>query len=392
MTNTQRADRTHIGIFGRCNVGKSQLLNAIAGQEIAVVSSTEGTTTDPVYKSMELLPLGPVVLIDTAGLDDTTLVAKERIQKTNEVLRKIDIGLLVINETEDFSTEEKSILENFKSRNITYIIVQNKLDIASAKNPIADISVSAFEKIGIESLKEKIANLNITKRKYELLDGIVNPEEIIVLVTPIDKGAPKGRLILPQQQTIRGILDNHSASIVVQPEQVEFVLGCLKEPPALVITDSQVFGTVGKSIPSSIPLTSFSILFARYKGILSDTVNGILTVKTLNDGDKILIAEGCSHHRQCEDIGTVKIPKWLSVKTGKNLNFEFCSGGEFPDNLGEFSLVVHCGGCMLNDKEMIYRLSKVKEKNIPITNYGILISYIHGTLKRSIEIFPELEI
>ncbi|MCQ2604664.1 MAG: [FeFe] hydrogenase H-cluster maturation GTPase HydF [Spirochaetia bacterium] len=396
MNDTPSGERLHIALFGRRNAGKSSVINAITGQDLAVVSDVKGTTTDPVQKAMELLPLGPVVMIDTPGLDDEGQLGELRIKKAYQVLNKTDIALLVIDSQSGHSQEDDRILQRIKDKNIPYIIVMNKADIASDnfKNstlPENTIAVSAVTGYHINELKEMIARqIKPSDNGARIVSDLIHPGDIVILVVPIDKAAPKGRLILPQQQTIRDILDTRAITMVCQNTDLAQTLDSLKKPPVMVITDSQVFGEVSKVVPAGIPLTSFSILFARYKGNLTQAVKGVASLKTLKDGDRVLIAEGCTHHRQCNDIGTVKIPKFLAKCTGKQLNLEFCSGTEFPEDLTQYRLVVHCGGCMLNEREMKYRLRCAADENVPVTNYGILIAYATGILKRSVELFPDI--
>lgn len=419
LNATPSANRIHIGIFGRRNAGKSSLINAITGQNSAIVSEVQGTTTDPVLKSMELLPLGPVVVIDTPGLDDQGELGSLRIQKTYQILNKTDIALLIIDASTGMLPEDYTILKQIQAKNIPYLIVKNKVDLCSKKccsndscsnhginddtqrynasldnnhsKDIPVIAVSALTGENIHELKEFIASLAPKADKTRRIIGdLIQPSDFIVLVTPIDSAAPKGRLILPQQQTIRDILDTDATAIVVKETNLKQTLASLGRKPSLVVTDSQVFEQVSSIVPREIPLTSFSILFARYKGNLKTVVNGARALAQLNDHDQILISEGCTHHRQCEDIGTVKLPRWIKEHTGKNFRFAFTSGGEFPEDLSEYQLIVHCGGCMLNEREIQYRMRRAEDAGIPITNYGIAIAYMHGILERSIEIFPEL--
>lgn len=381
--NTPMSERLHIGFFGCRNAGKSSLVNAITNQEMAVVSEVKGTTTDPVKKSMELLPLGPVVIIDTPGFDDEGILGEKRVIKTKQILNRIDIAVLVVDGVVGLNEFDRQLTDIFKEKNIPYIIAYNKADITQVK---ADdgILVSAKTKMGIEELKEKIASLKTTENK-RIVGDLISENDIILLVTPIDKSAPKGRLILPQQMTIRDILDSNGISVVAKETQLEEALSRLK--PKMVITDSQVFGKVAEIVPNDIPLTSFSILMARYKGFLETAVKGAYTLDNLNDGDTVLISEGCTHHRQCEDIGTVKLPSWIREYTQKEISFEFTQGGDFPEDIEKYALIVHCGGCMLNEREMLYRMKCAEDKNVPITNYGTAIAHIKGILKRSVEIF-----
>lgn len=402
LNNTPSAERVHIGIFGRRNAGKSSVINALTGQSLAIVSDVKGTTTDPVLKAMELLPLGPVVMIDTPGLDDEGELGALRIQKAYQVLNKTDIAVLVVDGTIGMTGEDCAILDRIKDKQIPYVVVMNKADLIevsafSAQNIPASLSsdhviwVSAADKTNIHELKELIAALAPTEdNKLRIVGDLIHPSDFVILVVPIDKAAPKGRLILPQQQTIRDILEADATAIVVKEHELRETLDSLGKKPSLVITDSQVFAKVSADTPRDIPLTSFSILFARYKGNLKTVVNGARTLDTLEDGDTILISEGCTHHRQCDDIGTVKLPRWIQNHTGKHLNFEFTSGTEFPLELGKYKLIVHCGGCTLNEREMKYRIKCAEDAGIPMTNYGTAIAYMQGILERSIEIFPFL--
>lgn len=393
LNDTPRANRIHIGFFGRRNSGKSSLVNAITGQDLAVVSDIKGTTTDPVYKAMELLPLGPVVIIDTPGIDDEGALGELRVKKSLQVLNKTDIAVLVIDSLVGKTKEDEELIKIFDEKGINYIVVYNKADLMTKEIAKIDngIFVSAKTGYNIEELKERIAALSVGEGpKRRIVADLIKPLDFVVLVTPIDQSAPKGRIILPQQQTIRDILDTGATAIVVKDNEYQDTLNNLGKKPRLVITDSQVFQKVSQETPEDIHLTSFSILFARYKGILDIAVKGVKALESLEDGDIILISEGCTHHRQCEDIGTVKLPRWIRNYTKKELNFKFTSGTEFPENLSQYKLVVHCGGCMLNEREMKYRYKCAQDQNVPITNYGILISYIHGILKRSIAVFPDL--
>lgn len=398
LNNTPNADRVHIGIFGRRNAGKSSVINAVTGQNLAIVSDVLGTTTDPVYKAMEILPLGPVVLIDTPGLDDVGELGELRVQKAFQVLNKTDIALLILDVNSGFSKEEEKLLELVKAKNIPFVAVLNKTDIAKEdkikefekllkdKYNIENVVlVSAEKKDGIFELKEKIASLNTEKEKSPIISDLVCPGETAVLVVPIDESAPKGRLILPQQQTIRDLLDHNAMAAVTQVTTLAKTLESFKESPKIVVTDSQAFKEVAKIVPESVPLTSFSILFARHKGELSTLVKGVKAMDDLKDGDTVLISEGCTHHRQCNDIGSVKIPNAVKKYTGKNLNFEFTSGGEFPLDLSKYSLIIHCGGCMLNEREMKYRIACANDAGIPMVNYGVLLAQVNGILKRSLE-------
>lgn len=391
LTNVPTAQRIHIGIFGKRNAGKSSIINALTGQNAAIVSGHAGTTTDPVLKTMELLPLGPVVFIDTPGLDDTSALGAARIQKAYQILNKTDIALLVVDATEGLTKESELILDKIKLKQIPYLIVYNKSDKTTIDNISQfndGILVSAKYKGNIDSLKKRIGMLipDNTKDK-PIVKDLIKEQDFVVLVVPIDDSAPKGRLILPQQQTIRDILDKNGIPIIANEHTLESVLASLSKPPVMVITDSQIFEAVSKIVPTTIPLTSFSILFARYKGLLEQLVAGANSIDHLPDKPNILIAEGCTHHRQCEDIGTVKLPHWIEKHTKKEPIYTFSSGNEFPENLKPFDLIIHCGSCMLNEREMKYRLHCAKDENIPMTNYGMSIAYMHGILERAMEVF-----
>ena len=392
MNSAPSGERVHIAFFGKRNAGKSSIVNAITNQQLSIVSDVKGTTTDPVKKAMELLPVGPVVIIDTPGFDDEGELGLLRIKKTEETLAKTDVAILISDASGELSTQETEFINILKKRNVPYVIAYNKCDlinnIPDSNNDI--IYVSAKENINIEILKNAIAKKSVkTQSAKVLLGDLLNKDDIVVLVTPIDASAPKGRLILPQQQTIRDILDSNCISVVCQAEQLENTLKCINKKPKMVVTDSQAFGKVSKIVPTDIPLTSFSILFARYKGDLITQVKGAAALSKLKDGDKILISEGCTHHRQCGDIGTVKLPKWISEFSGSNIEFDFTSGGEFPKDLSPYKLVVHCGGCMLNETEMKYRIETATNTGVPIVNYGVAIAHINGILKRSLELFEE---
>ncbi len=386
-------ERLHIGFFGMRNAGKSSLVNAVTGQALSVVSDVRGTTTDPVRKAMELLPLGPVVIIDTPGIDDEGDLGKLRVQKALSVLNRTDIAVLVTDATRGLLPQELELVRSFKERNIHCITAFNKSDMLDSLPP-ADknsIYVSALENINIYELKEMIASLaEKQKTDKRIIAELIDPGDVIVLVVPVDSAAPKGRLILPQQQTIRDILDTGAFCMVTRETELEKTLASLSQKPKLVVTDSQVFGYVNRIVPAGIMLTSFSILFANYKGDLRQAVKGAAGLDSLKDGDTVLISEGCTHHRQCEDIGTVKLPAWIKKHTGKKLNFAFTSGGDFPADMSEYALAVHCGGCMLNEKEMKYRIRHCSQNGIPVTNYGIAIAHMHGILKRSLEPFPDI--
>ena len=392
LNQTPLANRIHIAFFGIRNAGKSSIMNALTNQNISVVSAIKGTTTDPVHKTMELLPLGPVNIIDTAGLDDEGTLGNLRIEKTLQVLNKTNIALLVIDSTQGFTTFDQQILQKITEKNIPYLIIYNKIDLVdefSTKFTLNEhsIALSALEKTGIESLKEKLAQLKPQANEKFILKDIIQAKDTVILVIPIDKAAPKGRLILPQQQVIRELLDIGATAIMTQDDNLADTLANLKTKPKLVITDSQAFGKVNKILPKDIELTSFSILFARYKGNLTKQVQAVKVLDTLQDNDNILIAEGCTHHRQCGDIGTVKLPNWIKKHTLAKINFHFCSGTEFPQDLSMYKLIIHCGGCMLNAQEMQYRLKKAHEEHIPMSNYGTTIAYLHGILNRSLHIF-----
>ncbi|MDP4132487.1 MAG: [FeFe] hydrogenase H-cluster maturation GTPase HydF [Bacillota bacterium] len=390
LNNTPSSERTHIGIFGRTNSGKSSLLNAITGQNLAIVSEVSGTTTDPIYKAMEILPLGPVMFIDTAGLDDDTFLGKMRTEKAYQVLNKTDIAIICVDINQGIGSFEKSLIDIIKLKRIPFIVVRNKLDTTSNSANLEyehDICVSSKTGKNITYLKELIGSLINPDDSKRLIKDLLKPQDIVVLVVPIDSSAPKGRLILPQQQTIRDILEAGALALVTKETELSSALEGLSKKPRMVITDSQAFKKVSEIVPSDIPLTSFSILFSRYKGNLKVMAEGAKSISNLKDEDTILISEGCTHHRQCEDIGTVKLPKWITSYTHKKLNFEFSSGGDFPLDLSKYSLIVHCGACMLNEKEVSFRLKTAIEKNIPITNYGTLIAYIHGILERTLEPF-----
>lgn len=387
LNSVPSGERIHIGFFGCTNVGKSSLLNAVTGQDNAIVSDVSGTTTDPVFKAMEILPLGACMIVDTPGIDDTSELGNVRVRKTKRILNKCDIAVLVA-DCRGLKPSDEELLRLFKSKNINYIIAYNKSDIEKRDNLNKnEIAVSAKTGENIDKLKTMIAAFNAESEKRIIGDKICEGDTVL-LVTPIDASAPKGRLILPQQQTIRDILDSGGICVTVKETQLETALKTVT--PKLVITDSQVFGFVKNTVPKNIPLTSFSILFAKYKGILETAVNGVNTINDIDDGDKVLICEGCTHHRQCEDIGTVKLPRMIEKYTGKKPKYEFSSGGEFPENLNNFKLVIHCGGCMLNAKEMQYRLKCAQDLNVPMTNYGTALAYMNGILKRSLEIFPEI--
>ncbi len=391
LNNTPSSERTHIAFFGKRNAGKSSTVNAVTNQSLSIVSDTKGTTTDPVFKAMELLPAGPVMIIDTPGFDDEGKLGNLRIEKTMQILAKTDIAVLIIDASIGISEEDKRLTDIFKEKNIDYIIAFNKSDLLETI-PTAnenEIFISSAKKTNIDKLKEMIASLcSKNSHNKTIISHLLKEDDVVILVTPIDESAPKGRLILPQQQTIRDIIDKHAVSVVVQPSQLKTTLSLLKQKPKLVITDSQVFAEVAKDTPDDIKLTSFSILFANYKGVLEQSVRGVKALDSLRDGDRILISEGCTHHRQCGDIGTVKLPKLIEKYTGIKPTYDFSSGTDYPGN--RYKMIIHCGGCMLSDREMKNRLSIASTADISFTNYGIAISYMNGILKRTIEIFPDL--
>lgn len=382
----------HIGFFGRRNAGKSSVVNAVTGQELSVVSDVKGTTTDPVTKAMELLPLGPVVIIDTPGFDDEGALGELRVRKTRQILNRTDLAVLIVDGAEGIAETDRQLTELFREKALPYIIVYNKSDIA----PKADcgeneISVSALNGTNIYELKEKIAAMaKLPSEGKRIIGDLLSPEDTVVLVTPIDAAAPKGRMILPQVQTLRDILDSDALAVFTKEHQLAAALESLASKPKMVVTDSQAFAMVSKIVPEDIPLTSFSILMARYKGFLEAAVKGAAAIKELKDGDTVLISEGCTHHRQCGDIGSVKLPALLKKYTGKDLNIALSSGREFPEDLSPYALVIHCGGCMLNEREMIYRQKNAGDCGVPFTNYGIALALMNGILRRSIEVFPDL--
>ena len=417
MNETPSGERIHIGFFGRRNAGKSSIVNKVTGQELAVVSDVKGTTTDPVSKAMELLPMGPVVIIDTPGIDDEGHLGELRVRKAKQVLNRVDVAVLVVDATLGKTSVDEELIHIFKEKEIPYLVIYNKSDLLPENRKISEdspekkeglshekpdqkadtitqepfIYASAATGQNIYELKEKIASLAVTDDlKLRLVGDLLEPSDFAVLVVPIDKAAPKGRLILPQQQTIRDVLEAGAAAIVIKENELSNTLETLGKKPKLVITDSQVFAKVSKETPKDIWLTSFSILFARFKGNLKTAAAGAAAIDRLKDGDKILISEGCTHHRQCDDIGTVKLPRWIRNYTGKDLEFEYSSGREFPEDVTKYSLIVHCGGCMLNEREMRYRQKCALDQEIPITNYGIAIAYMQGILKRCVEMFPDV--
>lgn len=414
LNQTPASERVHIGFFGRRNAGKSSLLNAVTGQELAVVSEVKGTTTDPVYKTMELLPLGPVMLIDTPGIDDEGALGSLRVKKSRQVLNKTDLAVLVVDATVGMTREDREMLALFHEKQVPSVVVYNKADLVpercapekplsqSKQNPelnpernprnstVPILYASSTTRAGIEELKNHLASMGPTEAEKDLLEGLVRPGDLVILVTPIDKAAPKGRLILPQQQTIRALLDHGCISVVVRETELKETLERLGQKPSLVITDSQAFGMVSALVPEEIRLTSFSILFARYKGNLEQAVAGVRALDQIQDKDRILVSEGCTHHRQCNDIGTVKLPGWIREYTGREPEFSYTSGTGFEEDLTGYRLIVHCGACMLGGREMKYRLACARDQGIPMTNYGILIAHVHGILRRSLEPFPDI--
>ena len=396
------AERVHIGFFGLRNAGKSSVVNAVTGQSLSLVSETKGTTTDPVQKAMELLPIGPVVIIDTPGIDDVGTLGEMRVKRALQVLDKTDIAILVVDAEKGLQQADQELLKLFEKKKIPHITVYNKSDLLATVPSLPEkqqekndaIYVSAKSGDHIYELKERIGALakaaSAKANEKRIVADLIQPEDVVVLVVPIDSAAPKGRLILPQQQTIRDVLESGAISVVTRETELPQTLRALGKKPALVITDSQAFQKVNADTPADVPLTSFSILFARYKGDLKEAVHGAAQLDKLQNGDTVLISEGCTHHRQCGDIGTVKLPNWIRNYSGKELSFEFTSGGEFPEDLSPYALVVHCGGCMLNDREMKARIARAVAQNVPITNYGICIAQVHGILKRSVELFGDV--
>ena len=396
------AERVHIGFFGLRNAGKSSVVNAVTGQSLSLVSETKGTTTDPVQKAMELLPIGPVVIIDTPGIDDVGTLGEMRVKRAMQVLDKTDIAILVVDAEKGLQQADQELLKLFEKKKIPHITVYNKSDLLATVPSLPEklqekndaIYVSAKSGDQIYELKERVGALtkaaSAKADEKRIVADLIQPEDVVVLVVPIDSAAPKGRLILPQQQTIRDVLESGAISVVTRETELPQTLRALGKKPALVITDSQAFQKVNADTPADVPLTSFSILFARYKGDLKEAVHGAAQLDKLQNGDTVLISEGCTHHRQCGDIGTVKLPNWIRNYTGKELSFEFTSGGEFPEDLSPYALVVHCGGCMLNDREMKARIARAVAQNVPITNYGICIAQVHGILKRSVELFSDV--
>ena len=397
MNDVVSAERVHIGFFGCRNAGKSSLVNAITAQELSVVSDTAGTTTDPVKKSMELLPIGPVVIVDTPGFDDLGELGEKRVARTRAVLRTIDVAVLVIDVEIGVKETDRELLSLIEERKLPYLIIWNKSDSHAPAVELAGVPVerqlwvSAKTGHGVKELKDAIGALaKGQKEPLPLVADLIQPGDLLVLVVPIDSAAPKGRLILPQQQTIRDILDADARALVVKENELKHTLEELTNPPAMVITDSQAFEKVSADVPEDVPLTSFSILMARHKGFLELAVSGAAKLDALQDGDKVLICEGCTHHRQCGDIGTEKLPKWLRAYTGKELQLEFTSGKGFPDDVSGYALVLHCGGCMLTEREVLARMEQATEQGTPVTNYGTAIAQMNGILKRSLSIFPDL--
>lgn len=394
LNDTPAGERVHIGFFGRRNAGKSSVVNAFTGQDLAIISPTKGTTTDPVYKTMELLPMGPVMIIDTPGFDDEGALGEKRVKKAKQVLDKTDVAVLVTDATGELVPSELEFIDLLKDRKIAYIVARNKCDLLTDRPALPDDSmyVSALTGEGVRELKERVARLTTTDDMAPVLvSDLIEKDDIVVLVTPIDSAAPKGRMILPQQQVIRDVLDAGGIDVVVKEDGLESALGSLARKPAMVITDSQAFKFVSSVVPEDIPLTSFSILMARYKGFLETAVRGAAVLDNLADGDAVLVSEGCTHHRQCKDIGTVKLPRWLADYTGKSISTPTTSGGEFPEDLSPYRLVLHCGGCMLNAREMQHRMRVATEQGVPFTNYGVAIAHMNGILRRSLSLFPDVQ-
>lgn len=396
LNSTPNGERIHIGIFGKRNAGKSSLINAITNQSLAIVSEQKGTTTDPVYKAMELLPLGPVMIIDTPGIDDEGDLGKLRVQKAYQILNKTDISILVVDATQGMSDEDERLLAHIQKKNLPVIVAFNKCELLSPEErealeaPVPYLSVSAATKENIHEFKEALTKLKPQEEPKELLGDLLAPNDVVILVTPIDSAAPKGRLILPQQQVLRNIIDSRAIAMVVQVSELTDALAKLTSPPRLIVTDSQVFPQVAKLVPKEVQLTSFSILMARYKGSLLNAVKGVRALDTIQNGDKILISEGCTHHRQCDDIGTVKLPNWIRSYTKAEPQFIFTSGTEFPLDLSSYKMIIHCGGCMLNEREIVYRNKCAEDQQVPMTNYGIAIAYINGILQRTVAPLPEI--
>ena len=396
LQNTPAAERIHIGFFGLRNAGKSSLVNAVTGQTLSLVSDVAGTTTDPVKKAMELLPLGPVLIIDTPGIDDEGNLGEMRVEKTREVLATVHVAVLVVDAVRGLGEHDRALIAEFEARKLPYLLALNKSDLAAEATLPTELTarthrVSARTGEGVDALKNAIAALaQGSGNTRRIISDLLSPDDVVVLVTPIDESAPKGRLILPQQQTIRDVLDAHCIVVVCQDTELKKTLSALKNPPRLVVTDSQAFGRVAKDLPADVPLTSFSILFARYKGDLPSLVKGASALSTLAEGDRVVIAEGCTHRRQCNDIGTTKIPRWIEAFSGVKPQYTFTSGGEFPADLADCKLIVHCGGCMLNDKEMAHRMAMAEAAGVPMVNYGVAIAHMHGILRRSLAPFPDV--
>ena len=392
LNSTPSGERVHIGFFGRRNAGKSSVVNAFTNQQISVVSDVKGTTTDPVTKAMELLPLGPVMIIDTPGFDDEGSLGAERVKRTKQVLNRVDIAVLVVDGTVGKTAADMELTAIFEQKKIPYLVAYNKSDLTGQQEYADGLAVSALTRENINSLKETVARLVKSEDDgRKICADLVETGDIAVLVVPIDKAAPKGRLILPQQQTIRDLLDAGAAALVVRDTELADLLRSLGKKPSVVITDSQAFAKVKDIVPEDIRLTSFSILMARYKGFLETAVAGAAAIERLEDGDRVLISEGCTHHRQCDDIGTVKLPNWLRKYTGKDITIETSSGKGFPEDLSPYKLVIHCGGCMLNEREMRYRRQFAEDSGVPFTNYGTAIAYMNGILKRTLSVFPDLQ-
>ncbi len=392
LNETPSSERIHIGFFGRRNAGKSSVVNAVTGQELSVVSDIKGTTTDPVHKSMELLPMGPVVIIDTPGFDDEGALGEMRVRKTKQILNRVDCAVLVVDGTAGKTQVDEQLIGLFTEKKIPYVVAYNKSDLAGDGEYADGLSVSAQNGYHIHELKERIGSLvNTGDMKMRIVGDLLKPCDLVILVIPIDSAAPKGRIILPQQQTMRDILEAGAVAISVRDTELKQTIEKLGTKPYLVITDSQAFEQVNKDTPDDILLTSFSILMARYKGFLEAAIKGVAAISKLKDGDRVLISEGCTHHRQCDDIGTVKLPRWLKEFTGKELVIETSSGREFPEELSGYQLIIHCGSCMLNEREMEYRRKTAADAGVPFTNYGTAIAYMKGILKRSLEVLPDLE-
>ena len=393
LNATPSADRLHIGFFGCRNAGKSSVVNAVTGQDLALVSDVKGTTTDPVLKAMELLPLGPVVVVDTPGFDDEGILGEKRVLRTRRTLNRVDLAVLVVDATRGMTEADRELVGLMRQRQVPFVVAHNKSDLLGEvpANRGDELWVSALTGAGIHELKERLgAMAPKADPNHRLLGDLIGPGDLVVLVCPIDESAPKGRMILPQQQAIRDVLDSGAMAVVCREHELAATLAGLSRPPALVVTDSQAFGVVSKVVPDDVPLTSFSILMARYKGFLDVAAVGVAAIERLRDGDVVLMAEGCTHHRQCNDIGTVKIPRWLRQHTGKELLIQTCSGRDFPEDLGRYALVVHCGGCMITEREVQYRMRCAQDQGVPFTNYGTVIAQMTGALERSVRLFPKV--